>query len=793
MPLIAVRGIVAFPGQVLHFDVVRDISIKAIRAALEEDRKIFLVTQKDVTVDEPDGEDIYKYGTICDIRQLLKTGDGYTRVLVEGIQKAKVVKLYTDLPYLDAEIIPHANYSKAKIDSSELTALIRAMRGIFEQYSLLVPQMPGDISKSVMTTEDPRKLFEDIAFNVNISYGDKQKLLELPDILSKLTYLFTTLCNEVQIMGIERDIQEQVRSNLDRNQREFYLREQQRVIAEQLGEDENLHDEAYDYYERIIKLELSPEHTEKLLREADRLEKMSPGSQEAFVVRNYLDTCLELPWNTSTKEKVNIARAESVLEKEHYGMKKVKERILESIAVHALMPNVTGQIICLVGPPGVGKTSVGKSIAKALGRKYARISLGGVRDEAEIRGHRKTYVGSMPGRVITAIKTAGTNNPLILLDEIDKMSSDFKGDPASAMLEVLDSEQNSNFCDHYIELPFDLSRVMFITTANDASAIPAPLLDRMELIELPSYTREEKFQIAKRHLLPKQIKKNGLKATQMKIDDKCMHLLIDSYTREAGVRTLERTIASLCRKSAKRIVAGECKRVVFTSDNLEQYLGPVKYLPDEKFDEKDIGIVNGLAWTSAGGVLMPIEAMVLDGKGNVETTGSLGDVMKESARLAVSYCRKVADKYSIDSKFYRCTDIHIHAAEGAVPKDGPSAGVTMVTAMISALSGIPVRRDIAMTGEITLHGKVLPIGGLREKAMAAYTNDIPIVIAPYANKRDLEEMDTVVRESLDFRFVRNLDEVLDIALDKDTVAEPKTYHITDDYDSRHSDENVIRV
>lgn len=793
MPLIAVRGIVAFPGQVLHFDIVREISIKAIRASLEEDRKIILVTQRDITVDEPELDDIYKYGTICEIRQLLKTGDGFTRVLVEGIQKAKIKKLYTDLPYLDAEIEPSPNYSKIKADPNELTALIRSIRDVFEQYAMLMPQMPGDVGKSVMTSNDPEKVFESIAFNINMSYEDKQKMLELPDIVSKLTYLFTALTSEVQIMSIEHDIHEQVKMNLDKNQRDFYLREQQRVISEQLGGDEGFNDETFEYYEKIIALKLPEEHTEKLLRETDRLTKMSSGSQEAFVIRNYLDTCLSLPWNKFSREKTGITRAESVLDKEHYGMKKVKERILESIAVHSLMPDTTGQIICLVGPPGVGKTSIGQSVAKALGRKYVRISLGGVRDEAEIRGHRKTYVGSMPGRIIASLKQAGTANPVILLDEIDKMSSDFKGDPSSAMLEVLDSEQNSHFVDHYIELPFDLSRVMFITTANDASAIPAPLLDRMEIIELPSYTREEKFLIAKRHLVSKQLKKNGLKASQMRINDDAMRIIIDGYTRESGVRTLERTIASLCRKSAKEIVAGTAKRISYNKSNIEKYLGPVKYLPDDKLEKNDIGIVNGLAWTSAGGVIMALEALVLDGKGNVEITGSLGNVMKESARLAVSYCRSVADKYNIDPKFYRCTDVHIHATEGAVPKNGPSAGVTIVTAMISALSGIPVRRDVAMTGEITLHGKVLPIGGLREKAMAAYRNDIPIVIAPMENMRDLEEIDDAVRENIDFRFVSSLDEVLDIALDRETEPAPKSYNIMEKYEACSPEENVVRV
>ena len=525
-------------------------------------------------------------------------------------------------------------------------------------------------------------------------------------------------------------------------------------------------EEAYEYMDRIYEMNLAPEITEKLIREADRLLKTSSSSQESFVIRNYLDTVLELPWNTSSKTKTDIKRAARILDKDHYGLKRVKERILESIAAYAMAPEVSGQIICLSGPPGVGKTSIGKSIAKALGREYVRVSLGGVRDESDIRGHRKTYIGAMPGRIINAIKQAGTNNPLILFDEIDKMGNDFRGDPASAMLEVLDGEQNKEFRDHYIELPFDLSKVMFVTTANTTDTIPKPLLDRMELIELTSYTREEKFHIAKEHLVPKQQKKHGLKGTQIKINDAVIYDLIDYYTKEAGVRNLERMIAGLCRKAAKEIVSGNAKKVTFTSKNLESYIGAKKYFDDERSTENEIGVVNGLAWTSVGGVLMPLEVLILEGKGTIETTGSLGDVMKESAKLAVSYARSVADKYNIAPDFYKNKDIHIHAPEGAVPKDGPSAGVTMATALVSALSGIPVRCDVAMTGEITLHGKVLPIGGLREKTMAAYKAGIHTVIIPSANKGDLDEVDDAVKASTEFIFASNLEDVLNAALYK---------------------------
>ncbi|MGN0613349.1 MAG: endopeptidase La, partial [Porcipelethomonas sp.] len=549
------------------------------------------------------------------------------------------------------------------------------------------------------------------------------------------------------------------------NQREYYLREQMRVIASQLG-DEDSKDEAYEYIDKIYDLGLSEEIAEKLVKEAERLLKMPSSSQEAFVIRNYLDTVLELPWNKKSKTKVDVKKAAKILDKDHYGLKKVKDRILESISVHAMMPEVTGQILCLVGPPGVGKTSVGRSIAKALGREYVRVSLGGVKDESDIRGHRKTYIGAMPGRIINAVKQAGTSNPLILFDEIDKMGNDFRGDPASAMLEVLDGEQNKEFRDHYIEVPFDLSKVMFVTTANTTDTIPKPLLDRMELIELSSYTREEKFHIAKEHLIPKQMKKHGLKGSQMKVNDAVIYEVIDYYTKEAGVRNLERMIASLCRKAAKEIVSGDAVKVSYTKKNLESYLGAKKYLDDEKSDKDEVGIVNGLAWTSVGGVLMPLEVLVLDGKGDIETTGSLGDVMKESAKLAVSYTRSVADKYNIPDDFYKTKDIHIHAPEGAVPKDGPSAGVTMATALISALSGIPVKSNVAMTGEITLHGKVLPIGGLREKTMAAYKAEIGTVIIPSANKGDLDEVDEAVKSATRFVYASKIEDVLDEALIK---------------------------
>lgn len=765
LPAVAMRGLVCFPRFVMHFDVAREMSVKAVEAALKNDRLVFLTAQKDVYVEEPQEKDLYNIGVVAEIRQTLKTPDNVMRVLVEGLYRAKIKETVNENGMFVCTVKKLPDYSREKPDPVDLTAIMRSIKDIFETYGELVPRMPKELINSIMCQNDPYKLFENITYNMNLDFQDKQMLLEESNILSKLGMLYANIVHEVEVLEIEKQIHDEVRSNLDKNQREYYLREQMRVISSQLGEDDS-QEEAYEYMDRIYEMNLAPEITEKLIREADRLLKTSSSSQESFVIRNYLDTVLELPWNTSSKTKTDIKRAARILDKDHYGLKRVKERILESIAAYAMAPEVTGQIICLAGPPGVGKTSIGKSIAKALGREYVRVSLGGVRDESDIRGHRKTYIGAMPGRIINAIKQAGTNNPLILFDEIDKMGNDFRGDPASAMLEVLDGEQNKEFRDHYIELPFDLSKVMFVTTANTTDTIPKPLLDRMELIELTSYTREEKFHIAKEHLVPKQQKKHGLKGTQIKINDAVIYDLIDYYTKEAGVRNLERMIAGLCRKAAKEIVSGNAKKVTFTSKNLESYIGAKKYFDDERSTENEIGVVNGLAWTSVGGVLMPLEVLILEGKGTIETTGSLGDVMKESAKLAVSYARSIADKYNIAPDFYKNKDIHIHAPEGAVPKDGPSAGVTMATALVSALSGIPVRCDVAMTGEITLHGKVLPIGGLREKTMAAYKAGIHTVIIPSANKGDLDEVDDAVKASTEFIFASNLEDVLNAALYK---------------------------
>lgn len=765
MPALAMRDLVIFPKMVMHFDVARVKSINSIKTALKNDRKIFLVAQKDVFVENPEMSDVFKIGVVAEIKQIIKTPDNVTRVLVEGLYKARLVKLnHIEELELSAEIKKVSGSTKTKYDENGMIALIRSVKESFENYSDVMPRMPKELFSSVIGENNPEKLFESIAFNVSLMLEDKQNLLESSNIVDKLSLLITMLNKEAEVLSIERQIQQQVTENLDKNQRDYFLREQLRVIQSQLGDGDEAQSETYEYLDKIDALNLPIDISEKLFSEANKLMRMPPNSQEATVIRNYLDTCLDLPWNHSTKERVDIIKAKAILDKDHYGLKKVKERILETLSVRALTPDVKGQILCLVGPPGVGKTSIGQSIARALGRKYVRVSLGGVKDESDIRGHRKTYIGSMPGRIINAMKQAGSNNPLILLDEIDKMSNDFRGDPSSAMLEVLDSEQNHAFRDHYIELPFDLSNVLFVTTANTTETIASPLLDRMDVIELSSYTREEKFNIAKNHLIPKQIKKNGLKSSVFKIADDGIYMIIDSYTREAGVRTLERTISSLCRKAAKEIVENKVKKVTFTSKNIENFLGARKYLPDLFIGQNSIGVVNGLAWTSVGGVLMPLEVLILPGKGAIELTGRLGDVMKESAKIAVSYCRSVADKYNIDKEFYTNKDIHIHAPEGAVPKDGPSAGVALVTSLISSLALIPIRCDVAMTGEITLHGKVLPIGGLREKTMAAFKAGIKTVIIPKANKSDLDEVDDVVKSAIEFVFAETLEDVLNVAL-----------------------------
>lgn len=767
LPTVPMRGTVAFPHMMMHFDVARTMSVRAVEEALLHDRKIFLTAQKDVFDERPEQKDLYQIGVVAEIKQTL-TQDDVTRILVEGCYRAKVKKIEKEGPVLFSEVRRLPDHSREEVDEVEMKALMRAVKDIYERYAGLFPRMPREILISVLCQDTPVGLYEEIVFNTMFDFKDKQLLLEENFLSRRLNLLYQILTKETMVLETEKEIHDQTQENIDQGQREYFLREQLKVISDQLREEtgEEPLEDADSYTERIRDLHLSEESEAKLLKEANRLRQMPPSSQEAYVISSYLDTCLELPWNTLTEENLDLPSVQKKLDEDHYGLQKVKERILESLAVRVLNPELKGQILCLVGPPGVGKSSIGHSIADAISRKFVRVSLGGVRDEADIRGHRKTYIGAMPGRMIAALNQAGSRNPLILLDELDKMGNDYKGDPSAAMLEVLDPEQNHSFRDHYLELPFDLSQVLFVATANTLDTIPAPLQDRMEIIELSSYTREEKFQIAKRHLVAKQLERHGLKPIQCRFDDDVLYEMIDSYTRESGVRNLERTIGTICRKAARAIASNEKKRIHVKLKDIQDYLGVPKFLPDPQSKQNTVGLVNGLAWTSVGGVLMPLEALILEGKGSIEITGSLGSVMQESAKLAISYARSVAKEYDIDTDFYQTKDLHIHAPEGAVPKDGPSAGVTMATALISALSGIPVRADVAMTGEITLHGRVMPIGGLREKSMAAYKAGIKTVIIPEANKADLEEVDDIVKENITFMPVQNLSEVLEIALEK---------------------------
>lgn len=776
IPAVALRGVVVFPKMNIQFEVARKKSVEALKEVLKTDRKIFLVPQKDDNVKNPSQKDLYKYGVVAEVRQCIEIEEHkVTRLLVEGLYRARLTDLIEEEPYLIAKIKPSYEAKTVNKNDVELKAVMRSLKNVFEKYSFLIPDMPLDVVEEILNENNPYKLFSRLISVVAIDVDDSVVLLQENNITSRLGVMSAIISREIEVMELEESINRTISSQLTIQQRQAYLKEKMRAISKQLGETtEQEENEENDYSARIEKLKLNDEVKAALLKEVDVLKKLPSSSQEAAVVRSYIDNVLELPWNTVTKDRDDFNKVKSILDKDHYGLEKVKERILENIAVRKLKPDVKGQIICLVGPPGIGKTSIGKSIAKSLGKNYQRVSLGGVRDESDIRGHRKTYVGAMPGRIINAMKLAKSRNPVILLDEIDKMTRDMRGDPSSALLEVLDSEQNNAFRDHYIEVPFDLSDVLFITTANTTQTIDAPLLDRMDVIELTSYTREEKFNIAKKHLIPKQLKANGLKAAQLKINDKAIYILIDNYTKEAGVRKLERCIARLCRKTAKIIVGGEQSAVRITDKNIEEFLGVKKFIDDELMKKNEIGVVNGLAWTSVGGVVMPLEVAILDGKGTVETTGSLGDVMKESAKIAVSYVRSVASEYDIPKDFYKEKDIHIHAPEGATPKDGPSAGVTMTTALVSALANIPVCHDVAMTGEITLHGKVLPIGGLREKTMAAYKAGMKKVVIPVGNKGDLEEVDNVVKDNIDFVFAENISDVLEVALEKKKCVSSKS-------------------
>ena len=772
LPALALRGLVIYPKMMVHFDVGREASVKAVEEAMSTNSPIFLVAQRDIRVEEPEKKDLFLMGTISQVRQILRLPGKTVRVMVEGQSRAVLRSLTQTEPYLEAKVVPvePEAHIEGKQNSLRAEAAIRQSYELFDRYSDLAPKNANtEMLMNIMSSEDAGYIADFIAQNVSMRVLDKQSILDEMRPVHRLNKMNRLLHREVEILEMEQSIQRKVQENMSQNQKDAFLREQVRVIQEELGEDGD--NEIVAYRRQIADARLPEEVEEKLLKEVMHLEKQPYGSAEASVLRNYLDVCLELPWTKTSKERANVQAARKILDADHFGLEKVKERILEFVAVKQLAPDLKGQIICLVGPPGVGKTSIGMSMARALNRKLARISLGGVHDEADIRGHRKTYVGAMPGRIINAIRQAGTKNPLILLDEIDKMGSDMRGDPASALLEVLDEEQNVTFRDHFVELPFDLSDVLFITTANTTSTIPRPLLDRMEVIELPSYTDEEKLQIAKSYLLPKQLKRHGLKKSQVRLTDAAIREIIVSYTRESGVRILEREIGALCRKAAMGIVSEEYKQAHVNGDNLEKFLGTRKYHPEKNGLENQVGLVNGLAWTSVGGTLLEAEANVIPGSGKVELTGNLGNVMKESARAAFTYIRSRAAQLGVDANFYKEKDIHIHFPEGAVPKDGPSAGVTITTAMVSALTGIPVRGDVAMTGEVTLRGRVLPIGGLREKSMAALRNGIHTVIIPQDNEADLEEIDQTVRSALHFIPVSHVDQVLANALEHPPLAQ----------------------
>ena len=762
LPLLALRGLVVFPKTVASFDVARKKSANALKAAMDRDQLLFVSTQKDFYVEEPSEKDLYEIGTVVKIKQILKISDNVIKVLVEGLYRAKRLTFKNGIQYMVADVLA---CEEKELSNREVykESLLRRIKARFNSYAAVLPNIAPDVVMTVENSDSVDFLCDYIAFNIPAPFDDKQYVLEQTSVSKRAKILLELLDKEREITEIDRKINEKTRATIDENQKQYYLKEQMKIISQELYGDDSA-DEIDEYYGKLDKLDADDSVKNAIATHISKLAKMPQGSHEGTVERNYLDTCLELPWKVSTPVFDDIAKAEKILDRDIYGMNKVKERILELLSVFKLSGEIKGQIICLVGPPGVGKTSIGKTIAECMGRRFARISLGGVHDEAEIRGHRKTYIGAMPGKIINAVKQAGSSNPLILLDEIDKLGSDYKGDPSSALLEVLDPEQNVTFVDHYVEIPFDLSKTLFVATANTLDTIPAPLRDRMEIIELSSYTREEKWNIAKLHLVPKQLERHGIKKNQLKINDDALYGLIDFYTREAGVRKLERSIASLCRKSAKIIAEGEKKRVTIKETDLEGMLGKHKYKPEVILPQNEVGIINGLAWTSVGGEIMQLEVSSMKGTGKVELTGSLGDVMKESAKAAISFVRANAEKYGIDPDFYKNNDIHIHATEAAVPKDGPSAGVTITTGLISALTNRPVKRDIAMTGEITIRGRVLPIGGLKEKSMAAYTGGVKTVFIPKANVPDLEDVDNKVKDNIEFIPVEFANEIIDKAL-----------------------------
>lgn len=763
IPMLPLRGIVVYPHMILHFDVGRTKSIKSIEEAMLNEQKIFLTAQKDPNIEEPEFDEINSFGTIAHIKQLLRLPGDTIRVLVEGIQRAKVTNFIESEPFYKVKVMP-VNGRNLQSGRADVQALARQVIEHFENYAKLSGKISPDATLSITNINDLSQLPDVIASNLGISIEYKQMILEELSPKKRLGKLLDILAKENEILELEKSITSKVRQQIDKNQKEYYLREQLKAIQKELGDSTDLITEADEYRERIEKANFDEDIKKKALKELDRLTRMHSTSAESGVIRTYLDILLDMPWGKKTEEKLDIKHAADILDRDHYGLEKVKERVLEYLAVRKMKSGLNGPILCFAGPPGVGKTSIAKSIAEALNRSYVRLSLGGVKDEAEIRGHRRTYVGSMPGRIISAIKQAGSANPLILLDEIDKMSSDFKGDPASAMLEVLDSEQNKDFRDHYLEVPFDLSDVMFITTANYKEAIPRPLLDRMEVIDITGYTEEEKLSIASKYLVPKQLAIHGVDKKVVKFDESSLREIIVHYTKEAGVRNLERQIATVIRKAIKMIVMGDKTSLRITKKTVKNFLGAQKFLYDKTAEKDEIGIVRGLAWTPVGGDTMPIEVNLMPGEGQLELTGQLGDVMKESARIARSYIRSVAGEYSIETDFHKKYDMHIHVPEGAIPKDGPSAGITIATAMISALTGIPARKNLAMTGEITLRGRVLPIGGLKEKVLAAHRAGVDTILLPFENKKNIEDIPESIRKQVRLIPVSNMNEVIKYAL-----------------------------
>ncbi len=764
LPVLALRGLVVFPDMLIQLDIARVKSTLAVKAALEQDRNIFLVTQVDLSENEPTKNDVYKIGVVAKIKQIVHNKGGSIKVHIEGIRRAEIMSMVSEEPYLVGEILDCPEYSQKKTIRSE--ALVRVAQDRFEEYLQWFRNVPPDILIKVLKEKNCGVLADYMASNLNLDFEQKQYILDELHPYKRLTKLCDVLSEEIKILKVETEISHKTQAQMDENQREYILREQLKIISSELGEDSSPHEEAEVFKNRVYNLKLPEDIEKKLIFECDRLLRMPSGAHEASVTRIYIETCLNLPWNNLSKEKIDINKAEKILNRDHFGLEKVKERFLELFAVRKLSgSNPNAQIICLVGPPGVGKTSIAKSIAEATGRSYARVSLGGIQDVADIMGHRKTYIGSMPGRIMAAIKQAGTKNPLILLDEIDKLGSSFKGDPSSSLLEVLDPEQNKSFHDHYIDLPFDLSKVLFLTTANDPTMIPSPLYDRMDVITLSSYTSEEKYNIANKFLFPKQLKAHGLQKSMIKISKKVLESVIENYTREAGVRNLERNIASICRKVAKKIVSNEeIKTVTVTAELLKEFIGPPRYGRENTQKTDEIGLVNGLAWTSVGGEMLPIEVAVMEGTGKIQLTGSLGDVMKESANAAITCIRTLANKLEINPDFYNKMDIHIHAPEGAIPKDGPSAGVAMAVAITSALTGKAIKHNVAMTGEITLQGRVLQIGGLKEKAMAAYKNGIDTVLIPFDNEANLSEIDDVVKKNIKFIPIKHVSSALEKTL-----------------------------